>query len=237
MEAMSLSIEIVYVFPTILGNGYTAHAERFLASYLEHPPMVAHRSTIVCNGAAPTLEQRALFSILPEVKFLVGSDAGYDISAYQEASAQSTADMIVFFGGTAYVRVDGWLLLMARAMERHGVAQYGCMANRGDPAQPRSWTGGIYPHLRTTGIWCSPKLFNEYPHKVTTPGGRYPFEHGPNAFSEWVRRRGLKNWLVLTSGEYLWEQWDSAPEGFHRGGQRDMLTGDHLSCPPHYACE
>ncbi len=220
--------EVVYVYPTILGDGYTAHAERFLSSYLEHPPMIAHRSTIVCNGAAPSLEQRALFSMLPEVKFITGSDAGYDISAYQEASAQSSADMIVFFGGTAYVRIDGWLLRMARAMERHGEAQYGCMANRG--------SGGVFPHLRTTGFWCSPKLFNEYPHKVTKPEERYPFEHGPNCFTEFVRRRGLKNWLVLVSGEYLWEQWDSAPEGFHRGGQRDMLSGDHLSEPPYHTC-
>ena len=223
---MILKIEIVYVYPNFPNNGYAAYAERFLASYLENPPLVEHCSTVVCNGGPPDLETKGLFSCLPNVTFLVGSNAAYDISAYQEASERSDADIIVFFGASAYVRKTGWLLRAVRSFDKHGSAQYGTMGNRG--------SGSIHPHLRTTGFWTSPKIFNAYPHKITSPEQRHPFEHGPSCFTTFITSKGLKSWLVTAIGEYLWEEWDSAPGGIHRDGQVNLLTGDRLTEPPYY---
>ena len=221
-----MKVEVVYVYPTVAGNGYDHYAERFVESYLKNPPSVEHTTTVVCNGNPASLEMKGLFSLMQSTKFLVHDNSGYDIGAYQAASRESAADMIVFFGASAYIRKPGWLLRMVRAFDTHGEAQYGCMGNRGD--------AGVRPHLRTTGIWCSPKLFNSYPHQITKPEQRHPFEHGPQCFTTFVTNRGLKNWVVTASGDWLWASWDDIPNGFHRGDQSDLLTGDHLSEPPYY---
>jgi hypothetical protein len=224
-----MKVEVVYVYPNISGNGYGAYAERFLASYLQNPPLIDHVTTVVCNGAPPDTDTKGLFSCLPNVTFLTGSNAAYDISAYQEASERSQADIIVFFGASSYVRKPGWLLRMASAFQRHGDGQYGCMANRG--------SGAVHPHLRTTAFWTTPKLFNNYPNKITNPNQRHPFEHGPNCFTSFIDRIGLKNWLVTAVGEYLWAQWDEAPGGIHSGSQENLLCGDRLSEPPYHWCQ
>lgn len=223
-----MKVEIVYVYPTVAGNGYDHYAERFVQSYLKNPPSVEHSTTVVFNGNPASAEMKELFALLPEVKFMLHDNSGYEIGAYQAACRASHADMIVFFGASAYVRKSGWLLQMARAFQLHGEAQYGCMANRG--------AGDIRPHLRTTGFWTSPKLFNAYPYKITKPEQRYPFEHGPECFTSFIARMGLKNWLVTAIGQYLWAEWDSAPGGIHRDGQVNLLTGDRLSEPPYYHC-
>jgi hypothetical protein len=224
-----MKVEVVYVYPNISGNGYGAYAERFLASYLENPPLIDHVTTVVCNGGSPDIETKGMFSCLPDVTFLTGSNAAYEISAYQEASQQSSADVIVFFGASAYVRKPGWLLRMVSAFKRHGEAQYGCMANRG--------SGSVHPHLRTTGFWTTPKLFNSYPKKITRTEQRYPFEHGPTCFTTFVTSRGFKSWLVTAVGDYLWEEWDSAPGIIHQGAQENLLTGDRLTEPPYHWCQ
>lgn len=223
-----MKLEVVYCYPNMAGNGYVPLAERFLASYLDNPPLVEHVTTVVCNGAPPDIETKGLFSCLPDVTFLAGSNCAYDISAYQEASERSSADLIVFFGASAYLRKPGWLLRMASAFQRHGPAQYGSMANRGD--------GPTRPHLRTTGFWTTPRLFNSYPTKIVAPHERFPFEHGPDCFTSYITRLGLKNWLVTAVGDYLWAEWDNAPGGFHRDNQENLLTGDHLSEPPYFKC-
>lgn len=223
-----MKIEVVYVFPAMNGS-YLPFAERFVASCLENSPLVEHSNTVVCNGSEPDVDAKSLFSLLPNVRFLRGDNSAYDISAYQQASQQSNADLIVFFGASAYLRKPGWLLAMASAFQRHGEAQYGCMGNRGDA------NVGVSPHIRTTGFWTTPRLFNNYPHRIERPDQRHPFEHGPDCFSSWVDRCGFKNWVVTYGGDYLWGEWDSHPEGFHRGAQANLISGDHLTEPPYYA--
>ncbi len=221
-------IEVVYIWPALSPGSYRELAERFVSSAITYPAMMDFQTTVVSNGAPPDAEIRGLFSMMPNVKFIQGSNAGYDISGFQEASAQSSADLIVFFGSTAYVRKPGWLVQMAAAFKRHGPTQYGSMGNRGDNRV------AVWPHMRTTGFWTTPTLFNQYPVRVTNPGMRFPFEHGPGCFTQWLKNQGLQTWLVTTQGEYLWDEWDSAPGGFHNGGQIYMLTGDRLTAPPYY---
>lgn len=223
-----MNIEIVYCHPMVGAGDWQGLAEQFVASYLANDPMIEHTTTVVCNGMPPSHDTKGLFASLPGLQFLNHDNSGYDLGAFQKASAQSAADMIVFFGASAYVKGRGWLLRMAQAFCKHGEAQYGCMGNCGVPHV------SVYPHLRTTGIWCSPALFNAYPMKARYPQDRYIIEHGPGCLSMWVKGSGLKNWVVTHSGEWLHEHWDMIPNGFHRGDQSDLLSGDRLCRPPYY---
>lgn len=188
--------------------------------------MVDHVTTIVCNGSEPDCDAKGLFSILPNLQFMRHDNSGKDIGAFISACKQSTADMIVFFGASTYFKREGWLLRMASAFNQFGMAQYGTMGNRG--------SSNVLPHLRTTGFWMAPELLNSYPHHISSEE-RYAFEHyGEKCFTQWVTDLGLKNYVITWDGAYLWEEWDSFPEGLHRGTQSAMLCGDRLCEPPYY---
>ena len=99
-----MNIEIVYVHPMVGSGDWTGLAEQFVCSYLLNDPMVDHRTTIVCNGGAPTNETKGLFASLPGLKFITHDNSGYDIGGFQRASSESSADLIVFFEiGRAHV--------------------------------------------------------------------------------------------------------------------------------------
>ncbi len=223
-----MNIELVYCYP-MAGGQFDTLAEQFVSSYLQNDPMMEHSTTVVCNGhhQSPNCDVRGLFACLPDVKFIEHDNSGYDIGAFQRASNESLADFIIFFGASAYVKGKGWLYRYAEAYSKYGEAQYGAMGHRG--AMP-----GVYPHIRTTGLGCSPKLFNQYPIKITDRSARYPFEHGPECFTNWISRMGLKSWVVVHTGEFLWENWDLIPNGYHRGDQSNLLSGDRVSRPPYY---
>jgi len=223
-----MNIEVVYCFPVLLNGQYRDYAERFVVSYLENPPAVDHQTTIVCNGAAPNSDTKGLFSILPNVKFLCHDNSGFDIGAYIAAARQSTADLMVCFGSSTYLRGPGWLLRMASAFKKHGMAQYGVMGNQGDAKV------NCRPHIRTTAFWFPPVLLKKYPTPIISNDDRHRFEHGQGCFSDYVQSQGLKNWIVTWDGEYLWPNWDSIPDGFHRGTQAALLAGDRISEPPYY---
>lgn len=222
---MTPKIEMVYVFP--LNSGYDDFAQRFVASYLEHPPGLQHKTTVVCNESPADIETTGLFSLLPNLNLIHHPGKGRDIGAYQFASAASDADLIIFFNSSVYFKRPGWMIRMTTAFQSHGEALYGSMGNRGNIGI------GVWPHIRTTGFWCSPGLFNRYPSKITANEQRHPFEHGQNCLTEWVKRQGLGQLVVTWSGVYQWEDWDS-PEGFHSGSQRDLLCGDRIAEPPYY---
>jgi hypothetical protein len=219
----------VYVHAVVAGDKYDNYAFRFLESYNAHPPGVDHDTVIVLNGLKQSSEIACLFSPMPHCTFLERNNAGYDIGAFQHAAREVPCDMMVFFGASAFFFKTGWLLRMATSFMKHGNAQYGSMGNRGDSGV------AVWPHIRTTGFWCSPNLLRAYPKTVTRPEERHPFEHGPACFSEWVRKQGLKNWVITRTRDLLWEQWDDDPEGYHHGSQSDLLSGDRICEAPYYS--
>jgi len=225
-----MTAEIVYVFP-LNSQHYLEYALRFIASYLDSPPMIDHQTTIVFNNGSPGNDDTALFCLFPNVKFLTDCQRGYDIGAYQLAASQSNASLIAFFGASTYFKRQGWLLRMARAFQDFGNAQYGVMGNRGDARV------NVQPHIRTTGFWMAPDLMRSYPVKINSPEQRHPFEHGQNCFTTWVKNRGLRNLIATWDAVYPWELWDEVPNGFHRGDQSGLLCGDRISEPPYYHCQ
>lgn len=224
-----MRLAITYIYPANAGPQYTDYAIRFVKSYNENPPAVAHDSIIVLNGAKRTTEIECLFSSLQHVKYLEHDNSGYDAGGFQAAARQFPCDLMAFFGVSTYFKGPGWLLRMLQAKIKHGEALYGCHGNRGETS-PRK----VYPHVRTTGFWLSTALMNQHPMRVTQSDQRYAWEHGPVGLTSWVYKRGLKVLVVGWSGEYEWKDWDLIPNSFHKGNQSDMLCGDRLTEPGYY---
>lgn len=220
-------VRIVYVYPIIGNDHYLNLALRFIQTYHDNPAGYPHESIVVCNGGKPTDETEFLFGGLENVKLLHHDNSGQDCGAYQHAARDSAdADLMVFFGASTYLKGPNWLARMVQSFVKHGNGLYGVMGNRGVPGTT------IHQHIRTTGFWIAPKLFNQYPLQVTDPSHRYAFEHGENGLTMWVKSKGLTPWVVTWDGEYRWEQWDSFPNGYRRGDQSALLCGDRLTCPP-----
>jgi hypothetical protein len=222
-----MKIELVYVYP--VGGHYDEYAYRFLESYRANPPGLEHSTTIVCNGGPMSGTMECIFSGLPNCTFFNHDNSGYDIGAYQQVSRRVPCDMMVFFGSSAYLKRPGWMIPMAAAFEKYGPnCLYGSMGNQGNAAC------SVFPHIRTTGFWLSPALLNAYPFIINKPEYRYHFEHGQDCLTEWVKKRGGRNFVVGWSGEFEYPYWDSIPNGYHQGDQSAILSGDRVSAPPYY---
>lgn len=222
-----MNISVVYVYPANSGPQHEMHACRFLESYHANPPGIDHSSVIVLNGAKANSEITCQFCAMPKCMFLEHDDSGWDIGAYQLAARKVSCDLMVFIGGSTYIRHPGWLLRIATSVQRHGNALYGFMGNRGDPAVR------VSPHIRTTGFWMTPESFNRYPIKVTRQEQRYEFEHGRTCLTTWAIQQGMRAWVVSMNGEYGMRDWDDIPNGFHRGNQSALLFGDRITEIPY----
>ena len=223
-----MKIAIVFVYAGEVALRYENYTQRFLHSYHQNPPGCDHDTVVVLNGAKASSEITCMFSLLPNCRFIEHDGSGYDIGGYQLAARSHECDMMVFFGGSTYFTRAGWLLRMAGAFQTHGNAQYGVNGNRGNLDVK------VWPHIRTTGFWMHPELMNSYPKIITRPEERHPFEHGSECFTEWVKKCGLKSWVVTWNRELLWEDWDSDPNGYHRGNQNSILAGDRMCERPYY---
>lgn len=221
-----LKVAVVYVHVP-LDPHHQGLARRFSIYFRQNPPLYPHELIVVCNGSPPTPETLQTFEGL-DARFVDHDDSGWDIGAYQKAASVCQSELMVFLGGTAYPSRTGWLARMVDAYLKHGHALYGSTGNRGDGRV------NVYPHIRTTGFWLPTALMNAYPIRVTQNSQRYEFEHGRTCLTEWIKTQGLKAWVVTWDGEYLWENWDLIPNGFHRGDQSGLLIRDRVTDPPFY---
>lgn len=218
---------IVYVYPGDVVPISSDYAWRFVASYREHPPGLDHETIVVLNKTKLSSGVKFIFGFLPNVRYLSHDDSGWDIGAFQKASSlNANADLMVFFGTSIYFKNNNWLRIMVNAYEEHGDGLYGCMGNRGDLPV------GVWPHIRTTGFWLRPALFNQYPRKITIPQQRYAFEHGKQCLTSWITNQGLPALVVATNGVYEWKDWDLVPNGYRRGDQSALLCGDRITDIP-----
>lgn len=224
-----MNVAIVYIYAGMVSPMYDFYCERFLRSYHANDPGMDHSTAIVLNGVKRNSSFQCLFSSLKNVQFIEHDNSGYDIGGFQAAAMHTPCDLIVFFGASTFFSRPGWLKRMVESYQKHGPAQYGTMGNRGDV------NAKVWPHIRTTAFWMEPKLMNDCPFRVKLPMHRHPFEHGQHCFTSWVKKMGLKSWVVSWTGEYEWEHWDMIPNGFHRGNQSNLIAGDHLCEPPFYS--
>jgi hypothetical protein len=222
-----MKVEVCYIYPANSGEGYINCAFRYLTSVNQYPAGIEHDNLIVCTGGI-TDDVPNLLKTLPNCRLLMNDNSGFDCGGYQAAAAQSSADLMVFFGVSTWVKGAGWLKRMVEVFQKHGPGLYGVMGNMG------AMQFNVYPHIRTTGFWMAPSLMNRYPHKVTHPSQRYEFEHGQNSLTQWVRNQYLKCLVCTWDGEYEYALWDSFPNGFHRGDQSALIVSDRMCEPPYY---
>jgi hypothetical protein len=226
--SIQMKIALVYIYAPVGGPQWDGYAMRFLESYHANPPGIEHECVVVLNGCRQSSEITCFFSSLRNCCFLEHDDSGYDIGGYQLAARTIPCDLMVFFGGSTFFLRPGWLIRMANSVNLHGNALYGAMGNRGNSQV------GVWPHIRTTAFWCDPRLMNEYPIKVTTPGQRFPFEHGRDCFTAWVKNRGLRSWVITWTRDLLWKEWDDDCNGYQRGNQSSLLAADRMCEAPYY---
>jgi len=223
----NMTIDLAYVYPC--GEAHTQNFLKFLYSYANNPPLGIH-STAILTDLGPiddTVELARAFFEKPV--FFQSTDACLDIGRYQDYAKVSTADVILFCGGTTYFRKPGWLHRVANSVGKYGLdALYGSMCNTGD------LRFAVQPHLRTTSFWIGRELFNRYPIKITQKEQRYEFEHGATGLTSWIRQQGLKAIVVGWDSEYVWPNWNQVRLGFHQGDQENLLFGDRLSQPPYW---
>lgn len=206
------SVVMVYIhFP-----GDAEHltlTRRFVDSYRLNPPGHPHRTIVVCQGRKPDADMRALLLKLPGCTFYQHDDSGWDIGGFIAVSRIVSEDIIVCFGGTAFVQHNGWMKRMVEVWKKHGPGLYGSVA-----------TFEISPHINTSGFWCAPGLLAEYPHPVRTKAERYAFEHGSVALWKLALKSGIKVRLATWDGEYEWFDWRKPPNIYRRGDQSNCIT-------------
>jgi len=223
-------IEVVYNCPTAaFGPQHWEHACRFASTLHKFPAEHEHKFTVVSNGGKPDMQTEALFSPF-SAEFFCRANIAKDLGSFQAAAERSSAELIVFLGGSTYIRGAGWLKRMVEAFRKHGDGLYGCMVNAGVPQM------SVSPHIRTTGFWLPPWLMNKYPERITRDDQRYPFEHGPNCLTTWVSKQSLPTLCVTWQAEYPITHWHRVPGGFHLNNQEGLLVGDRLSEPPYHHC-
>lgn len=228
-----MKVIVVYLYPMNGTEGHFDKAMEFLTTYHACPAEHEHETVIVCNGHPITEEATYLFSSLPGLHMTYHDGTGRDIGAFQFAATHFPCDMMVFFGGNTYIKCTGWLRRMVEAFKKYGDTLYGTTANRGTEGQ------GVWPHIRTTGFFCSPRLMNAYPERITDSGRhgqRYAFEHGPNSLTQWIVNSGKHPWVVAYDGEYMLPACDTIPNGFHQNDQSNLLVGDRMTRPPYHHC-
>ena len=220
------TLAVMYCCPTeYFGAQHFNYAQRFAKTMEQFDPGFDFTFVVVSNGGAPSEAVCQTFGQFAP-HFLVHDDSGMDIGAYQIAAQSASCDLMLFFGGSTYIRGNNWARRVMESYEKHGNALYGVMGHTGDDRF------NVFPHIRTTGFWCPPSLMNTYPLRIRMSEQRYPFEHGHNCLTQWVRRQGLKALVVTWDHEYEQDMWGAIPGGYHNGTQFGMLFGDRLSEPP-----
>jgi hypothetical protein len=218
-------VSVVYVHVPGCAT-HMVHANRFVDTWQLNPPGYDCNLVVACNGSEPTEEVKAKFAPF-STEWFHHDDSGWDIGAYQAYSKDCADDMTVYLGGSTYLRRPGWLKAMVDAfIHFQGMGLFGSCGHMG--------IGDISPHIRTTGFWCSPKLMNSYPMRITHHSQRYSFEHGKLGLTSWAMANRIPARVVDFTGCREYPDWHGGPNGYHRGTQADLLVGDRMTCPPFY---
>jgi SAM-dependent methyltransferase len=213
-QSAKSAVAVVYVYPIVGDAAFDANARRFVSTYRDCPPLHDHSLHVVCNGAAPSSENRAVFEGL-DVEFHQHDNSGWDIGAFQTAAREIDCDVIVCLGATSYFKRGGWLKRMIEAVDSHGDGLYGASA---------SYERG--PHIRTTAFWCEPMLIRAYPKRAVAAADRLEFESGDSSITRLAERIGLGCWMVTWEAECSKYGWRTPSNIFRRGNQRNSLVFD-----------
>lgn len=197
-----MNIEVVYVYPVCASELYLGYAWRFLNTYHQFDPGAKHRTTLVVNGGPPNVICDCFKSSMPDCRFFLHDNTGWDIGAFQAVARSAASDMLVCFGSYSYFHKPGWLGRFVDAWDEFGPGLYANMS-----CGPRAMTP-----VRTTGFACPPALIRSYPKRVVTKQDRYDFEHyTDNNFTTLALRQGLPVKFVTWDKFYDVANWEFRP--------------------------
>ena len=195
---------------------YTDNAAKFLRTYQEFKPDLAHDLIVLHNhGQKPD----SMFDdVATEYRSYNGH--GWDCGAWQHLGLSVNADFLLCLNSTVYFWKAGWLERIVEAVTKHGDGLYGTCASY-----------QIRPHIRTPVYGFQPKLMEKYPHFINDREDTYKFEFGSWSFTDHVRSMGLPTILVTWDGSYDLPDWRKPPNVFRRGDQSNLLMFDkHCDC-------
>lgn len=192
-------------------KSYQESAERFLATYKQFKPAIAHELMVVNCGSA---EHDGLFADVA-AQHLPYYGGGFDCGTYQTLGSLLDCDLIVGLNTHAHFWRADWLGLFAVAFKASGPGVYSATASY-----------ERFPHLRTPCIAFSPQVIQRYPAMVNTREAAVAFESGPDNFSLWAERKGYAARLVTADGSYPRSQWRAPQNIFRRGDQSNVLVRD-----------
>lgn len=205
---------IVYI--TVTGGPKTTeYAERFVTTFMQHPPQHPFRMIVVGNGGPPAWEVGSLFAGL-NPQFWQRPNDGADIGAYCEIARTFNSNFndvaMVCLGESVYFHRAGWLARIVEAWEQNGAGMYGFFASN-----------LVRQHLNTTAFVIGNQLLSTWNEPLNSRLDRYAFEHGPRPMWERVRSLGKPVGLINWSGVYAPFEWRGHQNGFWSGDQTDCL--------------
>jgi hypothetical protein len=211
-------------------------AERFLASYSEHPAGADHRLLLVLAGPESDRDPwRDAFAAVPHQELELGE--GMDLDHYRTTADRVAAERYCFVNTVSVVLADGWLGHLERALLGPGAGMVGATGsyespNAVRPGPLRKLRPGHEPfpnpHLRTNCFALSRELLLslEWPTGIDKLGA-VALEGGSRSLTRQVQERGLKTLVVGRDGvAYPPERWRQSGT-FRAGKQANLLLADN----------
>lgn len=194
-----MRIALIYVFPNLMLSKYVPAAQKFVSSYLQHPPgRVEHQIHVFGNGPPLNRAVREIFDPI-DVKWWSHNNWAKDLGAFMVAANSVECDLMVCAGSHVNFHRAGWLDRIVEAQTQTGP----CVSGAWGAQVPR-------PHLRTTFFWSPPEILIQYPH-LESEGDRYFFEHGDDSISLWSQRIGFEPYQVTWKGCYPLSEFQPVP--------------------------
>jgi hypothetical protein len=218
---------------------------RFVRSYREHPAGAEHELVVLLNGSTDADLRAELRGV--EHRLIVLERPVLDLPAYGLAACQLEHERMCFLNSYSTILGDGWLGLLARALDDPGVGLVGATASwesqaewiRGRPVYWPYQLAGLRqarrayprfpnPHIRTTAFMIErPMLLEMGLERAADKRATYLLESGPHSITRQIVERDLRAVVVGRDGRsYELEEWPRSAT-YRAGGQGNLLVADN----------
>jgi hypothetical protein len=232
----------------------------FLRSYHAHPAGAGHELTIVLNWADGVVAANGVAATngAPRAALLAeleGTDHRLislerpmlDLAAYGEAARWLEHERVCFLNSYSVILADGWLGLLADALDDAGVGLVGAGASwesqaewvRGRvghwpqqlarlPLARRDYPRFPNPHIRTNAFMLDRRMLLETGlERAADKRGAYLLESGQKSITRQIQERDLRAVVVGGDGRaYDVEEWPSS-NTFRSGEQENLIVADN----------
>jgi hypothetical protein len=222
-----------------------APLREFLRSYRAHPAGAEHELVVVLNGGAHADLLAELRGV--EHRLIVLERPVLDLPAYGLAASQLEHERLCLLNSYSTILLDGWLRLLARALDAPGVGLVGATASwesqaewiRGRPVYwpyqlaslrraRRDYPRFPNPHIRTTAFMLErPLLLDMGLERAADKRATYLLESGPHSITRQIVERDLRPVVVGRDGRsHELEEWPRSAT-YRAGGQENLLVADN----------